>query len=321
MMLNQIDLSRVDLNLLVLFETVLTKGNVGLAAAALNLSPSAVSHGLGRLRRLLNDPLFLRTPRGVVPTERALDLQPRIAEVLAGVRGVLTLAEPFDPATSTRRFRIGSPDSALAVHGPMLMHEVVKSAPGVRLSLLHILPSFRVSPGEGAFTHVLGQLEDRVFDLAAIPQLDDTPLPARFLSRPLGPDRLVAVCQPDHPFARDPSLDGYCAARHVMMSLTGDMTAAIDTLLAEGGRQRMVAATVPNAMLALLVAASTDLVASLPASLARDQAGRFGLVTLPLPFDQGQTPLNAVVTRAAHADAGIAWLLRLVERCMWLPEA
>ena len=63
-MLNQIDLTRADLNLLVLFEVVLHERHVGRAAERLNLSPSAVSHGLGRLRRLLNDPLFLRTPKG-----------------------------------------------------------------------------------------------------------------------------------------------------------------------------------------------------------------------------------------------------------------
>jgi DNA-binding transcriptional LysR family regulator len=320
-MLNEIDLSRTDLNLLVLFETVLAKRNVGLAAAALNLSPSAVSHGLGRLRRLMNDPLFLRTPRGVTPTERALELAPRIAEVLQGVRGVLALAEPFDPATSTRRFRVGTPDSALAVHGPELLRQVAAEAPGVTLALLHILPSYRVSPSEGAFAHVLDQLDARNLDIAAIPRLDEKPLPARFLERSLGSDQLVAVCQPDHPFAIAPSLDTYCAARHVFMSLTGDVTGIIDGMLAGMGRRREVVASVPNAMLALLTAASTDLVAGVPESLAQGQAARFGLVARPLPFDQEQRPLSAVVTRAAHADAGIAWLMEQVVRAMWLGPA
>jgi DNA-binding transcriptional LysR family regulator len=317
-MLNQIDLSRTDLNLLVLFETVLAKGNVGLAAAALNLSPSAVSHGLGRLRRLLNDPLFLRTPRGVVPTDRALELAPRIAEVLQGVRGVLSSAEAFDPATSTRTFRIGSPDSALAVHGPMLMREIGKEAPGVRLSLLHVLPKYQVSPDEGAFSHVLEQLDERTLDVAAIPQLGEIPLPARFLSKDLGSDALVAVCRPDHPYAQSQTLDTYCAARHVFMSLTGSVSGVIDGMLAQIGRERVIMTTVPNAMLALLVAASTDLVAGVPSSLAEGQAARFGLVARPLPVVLEQTPLIAVATRAAHADAGVAWLLDLVVRCMWL---
>ena len=79
-MLNQTDLTRADLNLLLLFEVVLEERHVGRAAQRLRLTPSAVSHGLGRLRRLLNDPLFLRTPRGVVPTARAMELALPVAE-------------------------------------------------------------------------------------------------------------------------------------------------------------------------------------------------------------------------------------------------
>lgn len=109
-MLNEIDLSRADLNLLVLFETVFDERNVGRAAERLNLSASAVSHGLGRLRRLLNDPLFLKTPKGVVPTERAKELEAPIRDVLARVRTVISTAEPFDPARSRRRFTIGTAD-------------------------------------------------------------------------------------------------------------------------------------------------------------------------------------------------------------------
>ncbi len=93
-MLNEIDLSRADLNLLVLFEVVLEEGNVGRAAARLNLTASAVSHGLGRLRQLLNDPLFLRAPKGVVPAARALGAAAPIGEVLAGVRGIIGRAAP-----------------------------------------------------------------------------------------------------------------------------------------------------------------------------------------------------------------------------------
>lgn len=104
--------------------------------------------------------------------------------------------------------------------------------------------------------------------------------------QPLGGDRLVAVCRPDHPF----DLKSYCAARQVFMSLTGSTTGVIDTVLAGLGRRRKVVASVPNAMLALLMAASTDLVAGVPFSLAEGQAARFGLVATPLPFDLTVTP-------------------------------
>src|SRR5690348_1658853 len=117
-MLNQTDLSRADLNLLVLFETVMEEQHVGRAAERLNLTASAVSHGLKRLRAMLDDPLFLKTPRGVVPTQRALDLAPSVTDVLTRIRGVLASVTPFDPLTSERRFTVAAPDGVSAVFLP-----------------------------------------------------------------------------------------------------------------------------------------------------------------------------------------------------------
>src|SRR6516225_1680928 len=111
-MLNTNQLSRIDLNLLVLFQIVLEEGHVGRAASRLNLTPSAISHGLGRLRILLNDPLFLRIPKGVAPTELAL--REPVMDILTRAQSMLNSAAPFEPATSTRRFIIGGPDAALA---------------------------------------------------------------------------------------------------------------------------------------------------------------------------------------------------------------
>jgi DNA-binding transcriptional LysR family regulator len=91
-MLNRIALSRIDLNLLVVFQAVLEDRHVTRAAGRLNLTPSAVSHSLGRLRHLLNDPLFLRTPKGVMPTARALELGAPVADILARVGRVMASA-------------------------------------------------------------------------------------------------------------------------------------------------------------------------------------------------------------------------------------
>jgi DNA-binding transcriptional LysR family regulator len=310
-MLNQIDLSRTDLNLLVLFETVLREGNVGRAASALNLSPSAVSHGLGRLRRLMNDPLFLRTTRGVIPTERALDLAPRIAEILLGVREVLAGAEPFDPSISTRRFRVGAGDAFLCVHGPSFAAALSEQAPTVATSVLHIVPSFRMSPDQGAWDHVLEMLETRELDMAILPWVTS---PARFALRPVPEteDRLVAVTRADHPYALDPTLDTYCRARHLVVSIRGDPVAATDSVLAKLGRERRVAMTAPNFSSALFLAAESDLVVSLPQSLVDTHGARFGLVGTPLPFKVSTSNVVIVTTRAALQDAGVAWLVDLL---------
>ena len=139
-MLNETDLSRTDLNLLVLFEVVLGERHVGRAAARLNLSPSAVSHGLGRLRRLLNDPLFLRTPKGVVPTARAIELADPVKDALARMRSIIDIAEPFDPATSARRFTIGAPDGSAEFLSP-LVTAMRRDAPLIDISVRQLLPS------------------------------------------------------------------------------------------------------------------------------------------------------------------------------------
>jgi DNA-binding transcriptional LysR family regulator len=317
-MLNQIDLSRTDLNLLVLFETVLREGHVGRAASALNLSPSAVSHGLGRLRRLMNDPLFLRTPRGVVPTDRALQLAPQIAEVLQGIRTILQGAEPFAPATSTRRFRLGVGDAFLCTTGPSLAARLATEAPDVAVAVLHIVPSFRQSLEEGPWDHVLAMLESRELDVAILPWITN---PARFATRPVpaSEDRLVAVTRADHPYARNPSLDSYCAARHLVVSVRGDPVVATDATLAELGRTRRVVMTAPNFTSALFLAAKSDLVVSLPQSLVAAHGARFGLVATPLPFDVAASNIVAVTTRAALQDAGVAWLVDLVASISWSP--
>jgi DNA-binding transcriptional LysR family regulator len=310
-MLNEIDLSRTDLNLLVLFETVMAKGNVGLAAAALNLSPSAVSHGLGRLRRMLNDPLFLRTPRGMVPTERALDLAPRIAEILASVRGVLDSAAPFDAGTSTRRFRLGVGDAFLCTSGPVLATRLATMAPEVGLAVLHILPSFRQSLSEGPWDHVFAMLEARELDLAILPWGTH---PARFVARPIptAEDRLIAASRADHPYAVDPTLDRYCAARHLVVSIRGDVVTVTDEELGKLGRQRRVVMTAPNFTSALFLAAESDLVVSLPKSLVAAHGARFGLVATPLPYEVSPSNFVAVTTGAALQDQGVAWLVELV---------
>src|SRR5690242_20670451 len=165
-MLNQISLSRVDLNLLVLFHTVLEEGHVARAAGRLNLTPSAVSHSLGRLRYLFNDPL---TPKGVVPTARALELGEPVADILARVGRVIASAAPFDAATSSRRFVIGAPDAVMAsLMGPLL-ERLGRKAPHVDISLIHLMPVRLGGSEEHPWHASLQQLEKREIDLALLP--------------------------------------------------------------------------------------------------------------------------------------------------------
>jgi DNA-binding transcriptional LysR family regulator len=304
-MLHQIDLSRIDLNLFVLFEAVRGEGHVGRAAERLNLSPSAVSHGLSRLRRLLNDPLFLRTPKGVVPTERAEELAEPIAEILAQARRVVATAEPFDPKTSTRRFTIGAPDGALAAILSPLLDRLGETAPSVNIAIRQVLPLAGQVDSDRAWTAGLADLESRALDIAILPA---ERVPSRFARRPLFDEEFVIGMRKGHAFARKPTLDRYCEARHLVVSMTGDSFGFVDKVLQDHGRSRRLALTVPNFMLALALVADSDLLAALPKSLLARNAARFGLQSVKAPLPLPGFQISAVATKAALTDAGVAWL-------------
>lgn len=305
-MLNGIDLSRTDLNLLVLFEVILHERHVGRSADRLNLTPSAVSHGLGRLRRLLNDPLFLKTPRGVVPTARATQLAAPVADVLARVRSVLSTAAPFDPATATRRFTIGAPDGASAVFLPELLADLRRSAPRIDIAVRQLLPDAGTTEPERAWRSGWAELDDRTLDVAIVPS---DPIPLRFSRQALYAEDFVVAMRAGHPFKRAPTLVRYCEAQHLVVSLSGDSHGFIDDALAQQGRSRRVALTVPNFMLALSMLPDNDLICAVPRRFAAAHAGRFGVVTVDAPVALGRFTLSVVVPQVALMDAGLAWLV------------
>jgi DNA-binding transcriptional LysR family regulator len=311
-MLHEIDLSRADLNLFVLFEAVLEERHVGRAAKRLNLSASAVSHGLGRLRRLLRDPLFLRTPKGVVPTARALELAEPIGQVLAGARSVIETSKPFDPSTSTREFTIGAPDGASTVFLMPLLARQRQDAPSVNIRLRQLLPlgghGASAQPWDSAFA----ELDARAMDLAVGPF---ETVPARFAVQTLCEEDFVIVSRADHPFAAAPSLENYRAAQHLVVSSNGDPHGFVDRALAELGLARRVALTVPGFFMALGLVAETELIAAIPRSFAGAYGVRAGVVATEPPVPLPRFEIRRVLPKAALGDPGLAWL------CVALQEA
>lgn len=305
-MLNAVDLSRTDLNLLVLFEAVMEECHVGRAADRVNLTPSAVSHGLGRLRRLLGDPLFLRTPRGMVPTDRARELAAPIADVLARARNVIATAQPFDPAVSRRRFTVGAPDGVAAVLLPPLLDRLRGHAPGVDIAVSQLLPVRGEMAPERAWREALAGLEERVLDAAVIPFGG---VPPRFHSRALYTEDFVIATRAGHPCTGKLTLDRYCKLEHLVVSLTGDARGFVDEALEKAGRTRRIALTVPNFLFALAVVAQTDLACALPRRFAQMHARTFGVEVREAPVPLESFQLHAVAPQVALMDAGLAWLL------------
>jgi len=313
-MLKSAHLSRIDLNLLVLFHVVYEERHVARAAERLTLTPSAVSHGLGRLRRLLNDPLFLRTPKGVVPSARAAELAEPVAEIIARAGAVIASAEPFDAARSRRRFTIGAPDAISAVLLPHLLDDLEQRAPGIDIALVQVLPEPRGQPTIQVWQHTLTTLESRALDIVILP-IDQ--MPPRFVSCKLFEEDFVVTMRKGHPFARNPNLKRFCGMRHLLVSLTGDPLGVVDVALAQQGLKRRVVLTVPSFMMALSTLAKTDLLGTLPRHMVTHCAAQFGLVTVDLPVLRRRDPVCAVATKASMMDAGIAWLFALLKEIPW----
>jgi DNA-binding transcriptional LysR family regulator len=315
-MMNGIDLTGADLNLLVLFETVMRERHVRRAAERLHLSPSAVSHGLSRLRRLLGDPLFLRTPRGVVPTDRASQLSEPIADILVRIRSVVASAEPFDPARSTRRFTVGAPDGAVSVFLPNLLDALRRASSGIDLGVRQLLPRQGESSPIVAWGDALAELEARALDLAVLPLGD---LPKRFIKRPLYDEEFVIAMRAGHSFAHDRSLRGYCKQRHLVVSQSGDPSGLVDRALARRHLARHVALTVPNFHFAIAVLAESDLLAAMPRQFVARHGPRHGVVAVDAPLPLRRFRLHIVAPKVALMDAGIAWLVTLLERAARSP--
>lgn len=296
-MLNETPLSRVDLNLLVLFDVVREERNVARAAKRLNLSASAVSHGLRRLRDLFNDPLFLKHPKGVVPTERAVVLAEPITRALGEMRAALAGASPFDPRTSARRFTIGAADGMLPVILPPLMAALRRDAPRIDISIRHL----QYQPWDLTY----GDLDSRSVDIAIIPS-DESP--ARFAEHLLYEEDFIVAMRAKHPLAKGLTLKRYCEAQHVLVSPRGDPKGHMDLILEKQGLARRVALTAPSFMVALATVAETDLLGALPRRFARMYAPSFGVVTAETPFKQPPGPIRMIAPKAAMADAGLAWL-------------
>jgi DNA-binding transcriptional LysR family regulator len=313
-MLNSAHLSRIDLNLLVLFHVVYEERHVARAADRLSLTPSAVSHGLGRLRRVLNDPLFLRTAKGVVPSARATDLSGPIGDIVARAGDVIASAEPFDPARSRRRFTIGAPDAISAVLLTHLLGALEGQAPGIDVGLVQLLPQHGGKPSSQVWYQTLSELDARALDIAILPIAE---VPPRFVAHKLFEEDFVVTMRKGHPFARKPTLKHYCDMRHLLVSMSGDAYGVVDAAIAQQGLSRRVALTVPSFMMALSTLARTDLIGTLPRHMVEHCATQFGLVTIGLDVLKRRDPVCAIATRAGMMDAGVAWLFDLLQSFAW----
>lgn len=263
--------SRLDLNLLVALDALLAERNVTRAARRLGLSQPALSARLARLRQIFGDPLLLPAQRGMIPTQRALELAEPLRAALDTLRGVAAAAARFDPAAARLTVGIAASDYVqLAVLAP-LARALAAEAPGLRLA-------FRALD----LATLEAQMERGEIDLATTtPDL----APERLRMRPLFEEHYVAIVRRDHPEVGETlDLDRFCALEHVIVSPQGGgFVAAADAALAAHGRSRRVALSAPGFLIVPEIVAASEMVALVPSRIARHHAGRFRVFPPPVP--------------------------------------
>ena len=308
-MLNPAQLARVDLNLLILFDLLFKERSASRVAAEHHLSPSAISHALRRLRSTLNDPLFLPSAKGLVPTERANVLAPAVRDVIERVVGILGSADAFDSATAERHFKIGAPDGAISVIVPGLMRYLEEHAPRVGISVIQLLPSAAGQSADQAWRESLLTLDAGLIDLAILPH---RPLRDRYAAKPLYTEDFVFIARTGHPLEPSPSAQVLTEYSHVLVSATGDTSGIVDARLSELSLKRRIALTVPSFLMAASAVASSNLIGAVPRRFAVNAAQSYDLDIFEPPFPLASADLHAIAVRAAMLDKGVAWLTEVV---------
>jgi DNA-binding transcriptional LysR family regulator len=259
-----IRLTSVDLNLLIVLDAILREASVTGAAKRIGLSQSATSHALARLRDILEDPILLRTSKGMVPTAKASALAGQVRMLLEDASTVFGEERTFDPSTSQECFRIGLDQSAQLSFLPHLIRDLERVAPGVSL----IVP-VGTQPDQ-----LVREFERANVDLAvsSYHPADVPGLRSRFLMSA----EYVTVGRRGHPLLEQGlTFDGFVAGRHIRVAHPSVTDMAIESALAEQGLRRKVVLTVSEPVTAPPVLARSNLIATIPRTLveAWDRTG------------------------------------------------
>lgn len=296
---------QIDLNLLRVFDAVMTELNVTRAADQLHMTQPAVSNALKRLRHLLNDELFIKVPSGVRATPRAIQVWQPLRDALIQIRQTLEPSE-FIPTTATASFSIAMNDFTANLVLPKLVRVLEKTAPNVDI---------RTIPTNNINAPML--LEQSDIDLA-IGVFANASMRLRTHSLLISP--FVCVMRQEHPLATSKlTLERYMQAKHLLVTLTGEPTGLIDPFLQERGLKRRIALTVNQFAVAPRIIAQSNLIAILPTRIVQLSEWANQLHLAPLPFELAPTILQMMWHERNHSEARQQWLrTQLVEICQQL---
>lgn len=288
------DIEKLDLNLLRVMQAIDQEGSVTRGAQRLGLSQPAVSNALGRLRTMLEDPLFVRSRSGVKATPRARRVVSALDAAMGLIRQGLREGVAFDPETARQSFALLVSDLGELVFLPQLMQRVQQDAPGVSVNVAQLA---RVGYAEA--------LEAGLADLA----VGYLVAPRSSLrSRRLFSEVFVCMVRSDHPAAGVPlTLEGYLALSHVAVARRGGQEGKITAALNALGVERRVALTIPHFAAAPGVVAASDLVVTVPRKMV-DLYANIGVIGLPVPFAVPGLELALYWHERSQDDPANRWL-------------
>lgn len=292
--MNHENIVGLEVSLLLALDALLRERQVTRAAQRLGLTQSAMSHALRRLRELFGDPLFVRTPRGVLPTPRAAQLAEPLARVLAELERLTARPAAFDPATLTRRMALLTSEYVDVVLLPQLLAQLLHKAPRLDLEV------------RGTAFELEGALEEGRVDVALgiFPQLSP-----RVMQQRLFEDRFVCLLRTGHPAARGRlSLSRYAALSHVQIAPRGAPGGPVDEALGKRGLQRRVAVRIGSFLSALQLVARSDLLLTAPERLVRALLGTLPLRVLEPPLELPRFAIYQVWHERRQEDPAHAWL-------------
>ena len=289
------NLAKLDLNLLVALDALLTERSVTRAAARIGVGQSAMSHSLARLRTLFSDEILTRAPEGMRPTPKAMRLAEEVREALARIEAIVAPPPAFDPATADRVFTLGIPDSTEVMMMPALVAHLQKVAPGVRLLLrtvdrlriLQDLDADRVDLGIGVFEE--GQTHHK----------------RRMLNR----ENYLCIYNSDLIGIEPPiSLEDYVRLPHVLTSLVESPHGVVDVALAKLGLKRVIALTSPRFTVMPFVVREAPVIATMHSRLALFFANSMGLTVSPPPIELPDVAISMIWHASNDAEPGHRWL-------------
>jgi LysR family transcriptional activator of mexEF-oprN operon len=291
--MNEIDLRRFDLNLLVVFEVLMIERNVTRAADRLGRTQSAVSHSLSRLRSQLGDPLLIKAGARMQPTAFALDLIEQARPMLRGIERVLSPRQVFNPTSSRRVFRLAAPDFMLTLFASVLAR-LRSDAPSVCVEW--------TAPREPTLLDVAeGQV-----DVAIVPA--QLRLPESVNSEAIGALKWRCFGRQGHPAFSKWGRKSWSRWPHLAVRVGDSLTSPVNLAAAAAGLERSIAGWVPHFAAIAPVLASSDLLATLPSTAMAETLGPYRLDSREVPFPIAPLPHAMIWNSHRSSHPEMTWL-------------